>query len=97
LYFSPTLLLDDDEDEVQQQPIQTVLSTIDQNQKNQLLDIDIEKPKIISRRLGKTFVLDNIKIEEINKSYNTENLRPHISDEIPFIIINPNPSQNQAG
>jgi len=81
LYFSPTLLQDDEDPE----PIQIVLSTIDQNQTNN------EKSRIISRRFGQTFLLDNIKTEEINKSQDIENIRPKISDEIPF-IINPNPS-----
>jgi hypothetical protein len=37
------------------------------------------------RRFGQTFLLDNIKTEEINKSQDAENIRPKISDEIPFI------------
>jgi hypothetical protein len=37
------------------------------------------------RRFGQTFLLDNIKTEEINKSQDAENIRPEISDEIPFI------------
>ncbi len=48
--------------------------------------IDIQKPKIISHRFGQTFLLDNIKNEELNQSEDTENLRPKISDEIPFMI-----------
>ncbi|CAF1295782.1 unnamed protein product [Adineta ricciae] len=76
LYFSPTLLLDDGDSE----PVQPVLSTIDQNQ-----SINI-KPKIATRRFGQTFLLDNVKTEEIDKSQDTENIRPNISDEIPFLI-----------
>jgi hypothetical protein len=48
--------------------------------------IDIEKPRIIARQFGQTYLLDNIKAEEINKSQDTENIRPKISDEIPFMI-----------
>ncbi|CAF3772410.1 unnamed protein product [Rotaria sordida] len=81
LYFSPTLLQDHEESE----PIQNVLSNIDQNQTN------IEKPKVVSRRFGQTFLLDNIKIEDNNKNEDRENLRPKISDEIPMIILS-NPS-----
>ncbi|CAF2876353.1 unnamed protein product [Rotaria sp. Silwood2] len=81
LYFSPTLLQDHEESE----PIQTVLSNIDQNQTN------IEKPKLVSRRFGQTFLLDNVKTEDISKDEDRENLRPRISDEIPMIIPS-NPS-----
>jgi len=76
LYFSPTLLQDDEEPEI----IQPVLSTIDQNKTN------IEKRKMISRQFGQTYLLDNIKNEEINRTQDIENLRPKISDEIPFLI-----------
>ncbi|CAF1438955.1 unnamed protein product [Adineta steineri] len=75
LYFSPTLLLDD----VESEPIQPVLSTIDQNQTRN------EKPKLTSRRFGQTFLLDNIKSEKIDESQDTENLRPKVSDDIPLI------------
>ncbi|UJR23177.1 hypothetical protein I4U23_026196 [Adineta vaga] len=81
LYFSPTLLLDDGDSE----PIQPVLSTVDQNQ-----TINI-KPKIIPRRFGQTFLLDNVKTEEIDESQDAENIRPKISDEIPF-LIHPDPT-----
>ncbi|CAF3473467.1 unnamed protein product [Rotaria sp. Silwood1] len=81
LYFSPTLLQDHDEPE----PIQTVLSNIDQNQTN------FEKPKLVPRRFGQTFLLDNIKTEEISTNEDRENFRPKISDEIPMIIPS-NPS-----
>ncbi len=93
LYFSPTLLQDDDEPEL----IPSVLSTIDQNQtsrnktnfshsSNFFPFLDNEKPRINPRRFGQTFLLDNIKHEELNESEDTENLRPKISDEIPFMI-----------
>jgi hypothetical protein len=39
-----------------------------------------------SRRFGQTFLLNNIKHEELNESEDSENLRPKISDEIPFMI-----------
>jgi hypothetical protein len=43
------------------------------------------------RRFGQTYLLDNIKTEEINKTQDTENLRPKISAEIPF-LFHPDPT-----
>ena len=94
LYFSPTLLLDDDDEA---EPIQAVLSTVDQNQTSKrrvslasssppphhLVNI---KPKMAPRRFGQTFLLDNVKTEEVDESQDAENIRPEISDEIPFLF-----------
>jgi len=82
LYFSPTLLQDDDENI--NEPIQPVLSTIDQNQSGSYSHL--EKSRQASRRLGRTFLLDGLKNEEIDKTQDAENIRPKISDEIPFMI-----------
>ena len=46
----------------------------------------MEKSKAIPRRFGQTFLLDNVKNEELNESEDTENFRPKISNEIPFMI-----------
>ncbi|CAF3614172.1 unnamed protein product [Rotaria socialis] len=81
LYFSPTFLQDNEELEL----LQPVLSTIDQNQTN------IEKPKNILRRFGQTFLLDNMRTEEVEESEDQENLRPKISEEIPMIIVSKQP------
>lgn len=76
LYFSPTLLQDDDDEAEESEIIQPILSTVDQNQTN----------KLNPRRFGQTFLLDNVKSEHINKTQDIENIRPDISDEIPFMI-----------
>ena len=78
LYFSPTLLHDDDDEP---ELIQPVLSTIDQNRSSMK-----DKSRTIPRRFGQTFLLDEVKNEELNESEETENLRPKISVEMPFMI-----------
>ena len=53
--------------------------------------IDIEKHKIVPRQFGQTFLLDNVKTQEINQNQNRENLRPKISDQISWMINSDSP------
>lgn len=46
----------------------------------------MEKSKTMPRRFGQTFLLNDVKNEELNESEDTENLRPKISVEMPFMI-----------
>ena len=88
LYFSPTLLLEEESEAIKQ-----ILSPVDQNQirRSQALPRSIvtlfsiiEKPRVALRRLGQTFVLDRVKTEETHESHDTENIdiymRPKIID-----------------
>jgi len=97
LYFSPTLLQEEGEDQVDLEdeeeievpapPVTNLLSPIDQNQSI--------KPKVALHRLGQTFVLNHLKSEENRQNRRSESneqfARPTISDDVPILIETESP------
>jgi len=94
LCFSPTILQEptivSEENEANDERFKTIVVPIAQNR---LRTNDMQKPLDDVRRFGQTFLLDNVKTEQIDKEQ-TIYIRPQIPDDDVLIINHIKPANN---